>query len=305
MQTRPEEWMVAGESNLKSDIQSEATCKIIEEIERLVAPRRLRKEALSTAFEESLLEMGEKSLFIHPEEMQPHLIGLTLWKLFARGAAFWVNPQTDAGNPVPLNLLAAAYSLWKSSLNLAIRNGMDAAIAAEILVRVTHDTADLISRNEKDSRTKCIHHMHRYLCTAYTNSINRLAAKRNSREVDSFDAAEWIARRELSDQGAAWEAADNEILCRELLNAMQPKGRSVAIARYILGYSWPEIAKSLGTSVNAAQKALSSGIRNILEIYGQEFSRIGSKRAKSTNVRRLKKRKSELRRKMLNEDAHR
>ena len=42
---------------------------------------------------------------------------------------------------------------------------------------------------------------------------------------------------------------------------MPTKAKSVAIARYVLGYSWPETAGALGSTVNAAQKALSVGVR--------------------------------------------
>ncbi len=47
------------------------------------------------------------------------------------------------------------------------------------------------------------------------------------------------------------------------MDAMQSRGRSVAIFRHLLGYNWQETAEKLGTSVNAAQKALSVAIRNV------------------------------------------
>ena len=52
---------------------------------------------------------------------------------------------------------------------------------------------------------------------------------------------------------------------------MQPKGKSVAYTRYIVGYSWRETAGALGSSVNAAQKALSAGVRKALGTCMQEL----------------------------------
>ena len=64
---------------------------------------------------------------------------------------------------------------------------------------------------------------------------------------------------------------------RELMDAMPPKGRSVAHLRYILGCSWPETATVLDTSVNTAQKELSYGIKNAFGTSMRELQRKGYK----------------------------
>jgi hypothetical protein len=58
---------------------------------------------------------------------------------------------------------------------------------------------------------------------------------------------------------------------------MPAPGKNVAVARFILGYSWPETASALGTSINAAQKALSSGIRQTFGTCMRELRKMGSK----------------------------
>ena len=305
MQTHLKHLTIVGESSIKSNIWPEAVCGVIEEIEPLIASRGVGAEALSIAFEESLLEIGKISIGNSAEEIRSRLMGLILWRLFGRKAAFWISAQTKAGNRVPLDLLVAAYSVWNNASNLAARYGMDAIAAAKVLIQVTHDTADLIAKNKRNSESEGIRDACDYIYTAYTYSIRRIVAKRGPSGMDSVDIDELIAKQDFSDQGAFLEVLNDGILCWELLNAMQPKGRSVAIARYILGYSWPEIADSLGTSINAAQKALSSGIRKAFEMCMQESPRTGSLKATAIKFQQLKKKTTQFGRKMLNDNAHR
>jgi hypothetical protein len=289
-----------GVSGFASAIQAEAASGLLEEIQPLVAQHGIQEGALSNAFEETLLEIGEKNIGNSAEEIRSHLIGFILWKLFARGAALWISAQTKTGNRVPLNVLVTAYALWKNALRVASRHGKDALTAADALVKVTHHTADLISRNAVDPESESIHDVYHYLYTGYTYMIRRIAAGRAPNENNSVEIGKWIEkyRGELSDQGAFRRVIHNEILCRELMNAMQPKGRSVAYARYVLGCSWPETADILGTSINAAQKALSFGIRTVLEIYGKELAGTGSREIANIKAPQFKKKKMRFRRKM-------
>jgi hypothetical protein len=119
----------------------------MKEIQPLVAPRGIDSEALAAVFRKSLLEFDSRRIANDSDEFRSDLIGLILWKLFVRGGPLWINPRTQTGNTVPLDLLVAAYSAWKSASNLAAKNGMDAIAAADALIQVTHATADLIARN--------------------------------------------------------------------------------------------------------------------------------------------------------------
>jgi DNA-directed RNA polymerase specialized sigma24 family protein len=305
VQTHLKNRTIAGESSIKSNIWPEAVYGVIKEIQPLIASRGVATEALSSAFEESLLEIGERSKRNPAEEIRSRLIGLILWKLFGREAAFWINAQTKAGNQVPLDLLVAAYSVRKNASILARKHSMDSMAAAKILIQVTHDAADLIANNKRDSESAGIRDACHYIYTAYVYSIRRIVANRGPWEMGYIDIDELVTKQDCSDEGAFLEVLDAGILCRELLNAMQPRGRSVAIARYILGYSWPETADSLGTSINAAQKALSIGIRKAFEICMQELPGAGSLKAADINISKLKKKKTRFWRKMLNDNARR
>ena len=112
-----------------------------------------------------------------------------------------------------------------------------------------------------------------------------------------MDTDQWLGRWQFSDQGAFMEALESGVLCRELLNAMPPRARSVAISRYILGYSWKETAESLGTSINAAQKALSSGIRNAFGVCMRELQKMGYHRVAEVESHLKKNKKKRFRRK--------
>ena len=65
------------------------------------------------------MKSAKEAKEISAEEIRSRLIGLILWKLFGREAAFWINAQTKAGNQVPLDLLVAAYSVRKNASILA------------------------------------------------------------------------------------------------------------------------------------------------------------------------------------------
>lgn len=189
--------------------------------------------------------------------------------------------------------------MWKSATTIAAKNGIDVLSAADVLVRVTHDTTNLAFRSRNDPANGEIHDAYHYIFTAYTYSIRRMAARKRRIEMWSVDIGYLDAKQELSDQGVFWEIFDRTILCNELLNAMQAKGKKVAIARYVHGYEWPEIAEYLGTSINAAQKALSAGISKVFDLYRQDISMIGADKVSEINTHLLKRKSARLRRFML------
>ena len=176
-------------------------------------------------------------------------------------------------------LIVAAYVMWNSALNLGSKNGVDSAAAAETLVQVTYATADQLARKSQVPDGDEIRDIRKYVFAGYMYSIFAISGKQSASQMEYVDMKDWITNRELSDQGEFLGAVESGILCREFLQAMPPKGRSVAIARYVLGYSWQETAGALGTSINTAQKALSVGIRSAAGVCMREMRRMGHKRA--------------------------
>jgi DNA-directed RNA polymerase specialized sigma24 family protein len=288
----------SGEDKIESELGSEIVCSLIKEFQALLAQHGVGGETVLTAFNEALLEISSTKIRNSIEELRSFMLGMVVWKIFARESSLWINPKTKAGHDVPLDLMVAAYSVWRNALNLAAKQGVDAAAAAEAFVQVTHATADRIVGGGRDKSSGEVRNARNYMFAAFMHLISRTTAKQGQKHTDYVDTDQWLAQWEFSDRGAFTEALESGVLCRELLNAMPPKARSVAIARYILGYSWEETAKSLGTSINAAQKALSSGIRNAFGVCMRELQKMGYHRMAEIESHLMKhNKKSRLRRK--------
>jgi DNA-directed RNA polymerase specialized sigma24 family protein len=265
--------------------------KLLEEIQSLLAPHGVKAETVLTVFNETLFEIGSNEIRNGMEELRSYMLGTIVWKIFAPGSALWIHSQTKSGNEVPLDLLVAAYSVWRNALQLAAKQGVDAAAAAEALVQVTHATADRIVGEGRDKGIEAVRDARNYMFAAFMHLIPRIAAKQGLKQTSYVDMGEWLAKWEFSDQGAFLEALESGILCRELLNAMPPRAKSVAVVRYILGYSWEETADSLNTSINAAQKALSAGIRSAFGVCMRELQKMGFEKIAETEAHLMKKKK--------------
>lgn len=173
---------------------------------------------------------------------------------------------------MPLDLLVAAYTMWRRAVTLAAEHGVGRPEAAEVLAKTTHATADHIAKRDLGSEDQ-IRDIERYLFASFINSISRIARKRGPKHV--IRKASFFDR---CDEGAFQQALESSVFCRELLNVMPPKGRRVAIARYLMGYEWPEVADVFDTSVNAAKKAQSVGLRRAFETCTRKFRKVKGER---------------------------
>ncbi len=294
MQTRVNGMTSADNSSDESWITHEAGSRLIEEIRPLLEPHGVTPETFSKALNEALLDLQKETTDGSLESARELLLGLVLWKLFAQGSALWIGLRSEAGKTVPTELLVNAYSMWKYAANIAARQGVDSATAAEALVQVTHATANQIAKQEHDPDRGEIRDFRKYLFAAYRHAISDIAAKQGSDRTDYVDMEEWISNRELSDRGTFMEVVESGILCQELLDAMPRRARSVAMARYVLDYNWPETAGCVQSSINAAQKALSVGVRSAFGMCMQELRRIGHRKGNRVEHHMLKNGKNSL-----------
>ncbi len=264
------------ESALDHDIST----SLLEELQPHLSPLGVTPGHLARIIKAALKEVDEKArpACATADAPRSSLQALVLWKIFARGSGLWIGFRTETGNEVTLDLLVAGYSVWRSALNLAARQNIDAAAAADALVQVTHATADQLARIEQDSSREEIRDLRAYVFASFMHAISEIAERQGLRRTEYIDMASWIADREVSDHGAFIGALEDGILCRELLEAMPPKGMSVAISRYILGHSWKETADETGSSVNTSQKALSVGIKRALGICMSELRKMGCRK---------------------------
>ena len=143
-------------------------------------------------------------------------------------------------------------------MTLAATYKVDQATAAAAFVEGTHATADELAGSTKVRHSKEIHNVRNYLLATYIYMILGIAGTQGSTQTSHVEIADSVANHELSNKSAFLEGLESDIHCREFLDVMPPKGKSVAIARYILGYSWPKTARALNCSINAAHKTLTS-----------------------------------------------
>lgn len=281
MQIRESMWRnaearaVSEETSAESFARDDVTTGLFQEMRCLLAPHGVRPEALAAAFNDVTRNQARTG-FEAVRDLREPLAGLVLWRLFGRESALWIHSKTQAGNEVTTDLLVAAYTMWTSAVNVASKQGVDSAAAAGALAQAVHATADKHAKNLQHPDLEPIGDIRKYIFASYMYSIYRMTRKEGVQQVEYVDMAEWVARRELSDQGAFLAALESRILCREVLEAMPPKGKSVAVARYILGYSWTETAGAMNSSVNTVQKALSSGIRKAVGACMNEIRKMGS-----------------------------
>jgi len=249
---------------------------LIEEIRPLVGRHGVGPETLACALEEALCEVHSSGKDTDPsgEGLQSCLLGIVLWKIFGGKDGLWISSKTEAGHDVPLEVLVTAYAMWEKAVSLAAKYGVDSAAAAEALMAAAHDRADKLAggRDQRDAGE--IRDVQSYMFATYKYMICGIAGKQVSRQDDYADIKKEAENLEVSDKGAFQKVLDSGIYCREFLDALPPKARSVASARYIFGYSWHETAGRLGSSVNAAQKAMSAGVRKVIGSCRRELSRV-------------------------------
>jgi len=265
----------------------EIASEVFQRLQPVLIPYGMKTEELAKAVQEAVRESGKV------EVEQAQLFGVVLYKLLVRDSPLWISPHTPGGIDVPLELLVAAYAIWREAELFAWRHGVDGATAAEALVEATHATAEQLSRNDARDRTgETIGDLKSYLFTGYMRLISAIEKRLGSAETDYVDLADWVLEQEFSDMGDCLEALDNAVFCREFLGCMPREGRSAAVARYVLGYTWEETAEALGTSVNAAQKALSAGIRKAVGMCMRQLKKTGGLGSLQTKPLKRRRNKS-------------
>src|SRR5262249_43470274 len=236
-----------------------------------------KAEVLDGALEEAVAEvLGNADLRGHDADaLKESVLELVLYKVFVTRSPLWICSRTDRGKEVPAKLLVAAYSVWREAEEFAARHSVDPAAAAEVLGKATYEIAEGVIRNGwRDREGKEIENVANYLFQTYMNRIFLVAHWDGSCVTDRLDAEDWLVEKRLSARGVAVNAHESGIFCRELMNWMPPRGQSVAMARFILGYNWSETAEALGISVSTAQKALSVAFKKVRGICLRDSRRI-------------------------------
>lgn len=229
------------------------------QLQPFLASFGIETEILADAIDSVLAEVDEDFEYI-----QTQILGLVLWRIFAGESGLWIGCRTPAGNAIPANILVVAYKMWDKAMEFAKNRKVDSLTAASVLIQAAYVTVDMLAGKNT------ITDVQKYLFGTYRNIISK-----NLRENrENFYALPPDAT--FSDNGIFSDKINDTILCREILDLMPPQGRRVTALRYLAGLSWQEIANVMGISVNAAQKALSVGIKKAFGVCMRDLQALGN-----------------------------
>jgi hypothetical protein len=248
---------------------------LLYELKSLLAAHGITSSKLAATLDQVRQASYDKKDKGTPQDARSNLLRLILWKLFGHNKSIWINPQTQAGNPVATEVLIEAYFMWNKALKLAEKCGIDPAAAADALAKATYATADQIEKHKRDSNAKGIGDVHKYLFVSYMRLVCLIASKQGLNQTDLTDFSEWIIKNDVSDNGAFVDFLNCGIMYQEFLDTLDLRGKNIAVARYSFGYSWQETAGELGIPMKSAQNILSCSVRNAVGICKRELQRVG------------------------------
>ena len=172
-------------------------------------------------------------------------------------SSFWL-PETDSrGNRIDSEVIDSAQRNWRRVLDYASREAVDPSRAAQVLERTVASVAS--ARRRKQGHTD-INDLDSYLFAAFVRKLKRLVTKerilefvRSTSELETLKSAqdqEWTARLE------------DKLQIQEIVATMDDRTRNTYWKRSH-GFSWREIARAQGLSVNAAKKNYEYGLEKV------------------------------------------
>jgi|SRR5579875_153080 len=167
----------------------------------------------------------------------------------------WIPPRDKLGKPINAEVLAVAQRSWKRVLTYAEQQGLDGAVAAGVLERAVQTLSSVMGRNPQ--LREQVRNLDDYFFWVVAHRLRRRAAKEPPVEyVGSMD--ELASLPGLT--GPDWvESFENELTLKELTANMTAETRFILDLR-AEGYSWGEIARTLGVKRNTAQVKFLRGI---------------------------------------------
>ena len=229
----------------KAKYENQTTAKndLFTKIQPFLAPYRKRKKKLEAAIRNAFRE-------IEINTVQPETLSMVFWKIFGGDSILWIDEPTSAGNNVPFDVMATAYAMWWDAQQVAFKRGLDDVDAAEAMTQVVHHIADRLA----DKNAPVIRNIRNYMFVSYVRTLEQI-------DTHYVGARRRKPKKQISDSGAFLAALENAILCDEILSFMPTQLREMAIFKYMLGYSFDELAAAVDSSSVAVRKAVSSGIR--------------------------------------------
>jgi DNA-directed RNA polymerase specialized sigma24 family protein len=174
------------------------------------------------------------------------------------GAPLWLPKKDKSGGVFKKTIAQAALRNWDRLRDYAARERIDSSLAADIVESIVKS----MSAGRSRSAESPVRNPGPYLFARFTRRIKRLAARERRieylgtpRELESCKASqdwEWPLRLQ------------NAIQAEEAIGYMDEQTRRTYLRR-MQGFSWKEIAKKQGVTVNTAIKSYSRGLTQVRE----------------------------------------
>lgn len=173
-------------------------------------------------------------------------------------APLWFPKVHKSGSAFKKCIVEAALKNWDRLREYAARERIDSSFAADIVESIVNSMS--VGRNHSGKST--VRNPESYIYARFTRRIKRLAVKERRidyvgtlRELESYEGAQdWEWRLRL----------DNTIQAAEAIGYMDEQTRRTYLRR-MQGFSWREIARKQGVSVNTAIKTYSRGLARVRE----------------------------------------
>ncbi len=177
----------------------------------------------------------------------------------------WIQSRDKRGRPIDPKVLDAAQRNWGRVLEYVRRELQDAPRAAEILERVVHSVSNAMRRNFHRQRVK---DLDAYLYWAFTRKVRKIVARERMIQYVAF--SEDLVPLETAQDSKWVHKIEDEILLKQLLGYLEERPRGMVLLR-AGGYSWKEVARALGISVNNALVQFNHAIEKSRKLVGKAW----------------------------------
>ena len=177
------------------------------------------------------------------------------------------NAYQDVFGDIELDVYNAAGEIWQLGRGFAHARGIDDAITHTAMIRAVAKVSRRQKQSPLDLQTPGA--LKRYLFTSFRRCLLDEIKNEQSSAGSRVEDLEAVADQSSSESLA--EQIEKKILLEEIVRHMDDKTRFI-YERLILGYSFEEIAETMGTKSNILRSRFSKTIRRI----ASEFAGLSS-----------------------------
>ena len=170
---------------------------------------------------------------------------------------FWIRPQDKRGRPLDVRVLEASRHLWQWAYRHVEIELHDGARAAELLEEVALEVSARLRAEPEVERN-----LSGYLITAFHNRVRSQFLK-DSRLA--YEGLLYDLEENHQPRAPDWVAALETKLALNFLVSYLPHQTKHMLNYRIVGYSWKEIARFAGITVEQAKARFHYGVQKAYE----------------------------------------